>query len=74
MNERELFNEIQTTNFDDIITNSQNIDYKKYICRLLRCLKFCSKYVMAFRSSRATQRDQIFNMIIFMGMPSFFSL
>jgi hypothetical protein len=35
INERESFNEIQTTNSNDIITNSQNIDYKKYICSLL---------------------------------------
>ncbi len=35
MNERELFNEIQTTNFNDIITNPKNINYKKYICSLL---------------------------------------
>jgi len=35
MNERELLNEIQTTNFDYIIINSQNINYKIYICSLL---------------------------------------
>jgi hypothetical protein len=29
MNEKELLNEIQTINFDDIITNPQNINYKK---------------------------------------------
>jgi hypothetical protein len=35
MNERELLNEIQTTHFDYIIINSQNINYKKCICSLL---------------------------------------
>jgi hypothetical protein len=35
INERESFNEIQTTNSNDIITNSQNIDYKNNICSLL---------------------------------------
>ncbi len=34
MNERELFNEIKTTDFHDIITNPQNIHSKK-ICNLL---------------------------------------
>jgi len=72
INERELLNEIQTINFDDIITNSQNIDYNKYICSLLRLKKIYSKYVMASRSSHATQRDQIFSMTIFMGMSSLF--
>jgi hypothetical protein len=34
MNERELFNEIETIDFDDIIINPQNIHSKKYICSL----------------------------------------
>ncbi len=62
MNEREIVNEIQTTNFDEIITNPQNINYKKYICSLLEHLKFYSKYVMASINSHATQRDQNFKL------------
>jgi hypothetical protein len=40
---------------------------------LLGHIKISNKYVMVFGSSRASQRDQIFNMIYFMGTPSFFS-
>jgi hypothetical protein len=47
--------------------------YKKYICNLLRHLKVYSKYVIASKSSNATQRDQIFRMINLMGLPRFFS-
>jgi hypothetical protein len=32
MNERELLNEIQTIDFDDLIINPQNIHSKIYIC------------------------------------------
>ncbi len=70
-NERKLINEIQTIDFDDIIINPQNLTCKKK-CIVLRHLKVYSKYVMASRSSRATQRDPIFNMINFMGTLSLF--
>jgi hypothetical protein len=60
MNERELFNEIETRDFDDIIINPQNIHSKIYICSLSWHLKVFSKYIMAFGSSHATQRDQFF--------------
>jgi hypothetical protein len=72
MNERELSNEIQTTNFNDIIINPQNINFKKYICSLLQHLKFYNKHVMASGSSHATQRYQILSMINFMGTLSLF--
>ncbi len=54
MNEIELFNEIQTMNFNDIINNPQNINFKKYMCILLQHLKFYNKYVMAPKSNHAT--------------------
>jgi hypothetical protein len=54
MNEKELFNEIQTINFNDIIINPQIINFKKHVCSLLQHLKFYSKYVMASESSHAT--------------------
>jgi hypothetical protein len=54
MNDRELFDEIQTINFNDIINNPQNINFKKHICSLLQHLKFYNKYVMTFESSHAT--------------------
>jgi hypothetical protein len=49
MNERELFNEIQITNFYAIIVSPQNIHCKKNISNLSRHLKVSSKYVMTFK-------------------------
>jgi hypothetical protein len=74
MNERKLLNEMQTIYFDKIISKPQNIHSKIYILCLLQHLKVSSKYIMASKSSHATQRDQIFNMTNFMGTPNCFSL
>jgi len=53
MNERELFNEIQTIDFDDIIAHPQKIHCKKNIWNLLKHLKIFSKYFITFGSNRA---------------------
>jgi hypothetical protein len=58
MNESKLLNEIQITNFDDIIFNPQNIHHKTNICSLLQHITD-SINVMAFGINHATQINQI---------------
>ncbi len=72
MNERDLLNNLQTTNFDDIFKNRKNIKGNPIILSLLQHLKVSSKHVMAFSSSQIMQRDQIFSMVNFIGPPSLF--
>ncbi len=72
INERELLNKLQSIDCNEIIKNPQNINEKTNVQNLLRHIKIFNEYVMAFESSRTSQRNQIFNMINFMGTPSFF--
>jgi hypothetical protein len=72
MNERDLLNNLQTTNFDDIFKNHKNIKGNPIILSLLQHLKVSSKHVMASSSSQIMQRDQIFSMVNFIGPPSLF--
>jgi len=65
---------MHTIDFDIIISKPQNIHSKKYMLCLLQHLKVSSEYIMASESSHATQRDQTFNMINFMGTRNCFSL
>ncbi len=72
MNEIFFLNKLQSTNFDEIIKNAQNINGNTNINKLLCHIKAFNKYVMTFGSSCTTQKDQIFSMINFMGTPSLF--
>jgi uncharacterized ParB-like nuclease family protein len=72
MSEHELLNNVQSIDFDEIIKNLQNINDKTYVQNLLHHVKISNKYVMASKNSRASQRDQIFSMINFMGALSLF--
>jgi hypothetical protein len=72
MNEHELLNNLQSIHFYEIIKNLQNINDKTYVQNLLHHIKIFNKYVIAYKNSHASQRDQIFNMINFMVTPSLF--
>jgi hypothetical protein len=75
MSEHKLLNNLQSIDFDEIIKNLQNINDKTYVQNLLHHIKISNKYVMASKSSRASQRDQIFRMINFMeALNLFFTL
>jgi hypothetical protein len=72
MNEIKLMKKLQSTNFDEIIKKSQNINGNTIINKLLHHIKVSNKCVMASSSICTTQKDQIFNVINFMGTPSLF--
>jgi hypothetical protein len=70
MNEHNLLNNLQSIDFDEIIKNLQNINDKTYVQNILHHIKISNKYVMAFKNSRASQRNQLFSVINFMGASS----
>jgi hypothetical protein len=70
MNEHNLLNNLQSIDFDEIIKNLQNINDKTYVQNILHHIKISKKYVMAFKNSRASQRNQLFSVINFMGASS----
>jgi hypothetical protein len=72
MNERDFLNRLQTIDFDDNLEKPKNIQGNPNILNLLQHLKVYSKHVLVYSNSRTMQRDQIFNMINFIGMPSLF--
>lgn len=55
---KKTFNEIQTFDFDDNISNPQNIHHKTKLCSLLQHIKD-SNNVMVFGINHVTQIDQI---------------
>jgi hypothetical protein len=73
MNEHNLLNNLQSIDFDEIIKNLQNINDKTYVQNILHHIKISNKYVMASKNSRASQKNQIFSVINFMGAPCLFS-
>jgi hypothetical protein len=56
ISEHKLLNNFQLTNFDEIIKNPQNINDKTYVQSLLCHIKISNKYVMASKSSCASQK------------------
>jgi hypothetical protein len=69
---KELLNKLQSTNFDEIVKHPQHTNGNINVNRLLQHINVFNKYVMAYGSSRTTQRNIIFNMINYIGIPSLF--
>jgi len=67
-----LLNKIQSVNFNDIIENPKLAFNKPNIKNLLHHLKTSGRHVLAFGSSQAMQREEVFNMIHFLGTPTLF--
>jgi hypothetical protein len=67
-----ILNNICSMDFNNVIENSTSTFEKPRIGNLERQLKATSRHVMAFGSSRGAQREEIFNMINYLGTPSLF--
>jgi hypothetical protein len=72
INESFLLNKLKSIYFNENIKNPQKKKKKQMYKILLHHIKISNKYVMASGNSYTSQRDQIFNMINFMGTPSLF--
>jgi hypothetical protein len=72
MSEHNLLNNLQSIDFDKIIKKLQHINDKTYVQNILHHIKISNKYVMASKNNHASQSNQIFSMINFMGASSLF--
>jgi hypothetical protein len=61
INEKELLNKLQSTYFDEIINNPQDINEKTNVQSLPSHIKIFNKYVTVFRISCASQRNQMYD-------------